>query len=68
MELDFYLWKYKIKNKDFAEDVDIGPSHFSMIKRRKISPCLMHAIRIHEHTKGKVTFREMLKEIELENL
>lgn len=62
MELDYYLWKNKIKNKDFAKRCGIAPPTLSVIVHKKRSPLLLTAIKINAETKGQVSLYELLTE------
>lgn len=68
MELDYYLWKNKIKKKKFAERLDIAPHTLSLIVNKKTCPTLFTALKIYFETKGKVSFFEMLRSEEREKL
>jgi len=60
MDLDYYLWKNKIKFKDFARKLGIDPSHVSKLVQKKTTPSLIVAMKIHEESKGKIPFEEMI--------
>lgn len=59
MHLDYYLWINKIKFKDFAAKIGIGPNHLSNIVRKKMIPSLLTAIKIHKGSDHQVSFEEM---------
>lgn len=61
MELDYYLFKNKIKHKDFAQIIGIMPHRLSVLIHKKASPNLVTAIKIHEATQGKVSYKEMVR-------
>jgi plasmid maintenance system antidote protein VapI len=62
MELDYYLFKNKMKIKDFAEKIGIFPHNVSRIVNRKVTPHLVIAIKIHKATDGLVSYEEMVGE------
>ena len=68
MQLDEYLWKNKIKQKDFAPLIGLAPHSLSMIVQKKVSPKLYVAINIISKTEGKVTYAELLREKDLGKL
>lgn len=61
MELDYWLFKNKVKHKEFAKKVGIMPHRLSLIVNKKATPSLLTAIAIHEHTNGQVSYKEMVK-------
>ncbi len=61
MELDYFLFKYKIKNKDFAKKIGIQPHHLSALIHKKVSPNLITAIKIHDATNKQVSYKEMVR-------
>lgn len=60
MELDYYLWKFKITRKEFAELADITPAQVSVLRKKKRNPSLPTAARIWRASNGKVCFLEQL--------
>lgn len=68
MELDYYLWKRKIRHKKFAENIGIATHTLSKLVNKKTSPTLATALKIYFETKGEVSLLEMLKPDEREIL
>lgn len=68
MKLDEYLWRNKIKRKDFAKKTNIEPHSLSNIVNGRVSPKLYTAINIVEATEGIVSYRDLLREDDLKNL
>lgn len=62
MELDYYLFKNKIKHKDFAEEIEVAPSTVTALAEKRFNPKLVIAMRIMLATKGKVMPIDLLKE------
>ena len=62
MDLDEYLWRNKIKQKDFCEKVQIRPHTLSLLVKKKHTPKLYIAVNIHKATNGQVTYEEMLRD------
>lgn len=60
MDLDYYLWKYKITREAFAKAADITPPQVSALRHKKRNPSLPTAARIWRASKGKVSFLEQL--------
>ena len=60
MELDYYLWKFKITRKAFAKLADITPPQVSELRQKKRNPSLPTAARIWRASNGKVSFLEQL--------
>ena len=65
MELGYYLFKNRIKIKDFAFRVGVVPYHMTKIIQKRVTPSLVTALKIHEETDGEVSFREMVREKDL---
>lgn len=61
MELDYYLYKNKIKHKDFAKKIGLVPHRLSVIVHKRASPNLVTAIKIHEASEGKVSYKELVR-------
>lgn len=62
MDLDFYLWKNKIKQKDFAKRLGITAANLSLLQSRAVSPSTVAALIIHLETDGEVSFVDLLKD------
>lgn len=62
MELDFYLFKNKIKHRDFAKTIGITESHLSTLIHKKMNPNILTIIKILEATKGRVSIYELVRE------
>ena len=60
VELDFYLWRNKIRHSDFAKQVGISANTLSMIVNKKRPLNLATAIKIHLETKGAVSLYNLL--------
>lgn len=60
VDLDYYLWKNKIRHKDFAKAVGISLNTLSMIVNKKRTVNLATAIKIHLETKGAVSLYNLL--------
>ena len=61
MELDYYLFKTKIKYKDFAKKIGVQPHHLSSIVHKRVNPNLITAIKIIDATEGKVSLKELVR-------
>lgn len=61
MDLNEYLWRYGIRQKDFADEVGLSQRTISLFVSRMVSPSLENAIKIVELTDGEVTFKELVK-------
>jgi transcriptional regulator with XRE-family HTH domain len=68
VELDYYLFKSKRTQKEFAEKIDMLPHSLSFIVNGKKAPNLYHAMQIHYESGGKVTLFDLLKPDEKEKL
>jgi DNA-binding XRE family transcriptional regulator len=68
MDLDEYLWRNKIRQKDFCKKIQIQAHTLSLLVRKKHTPRLSIAINIHTVTKGQVEFKELLRPEDLELL
>lgn len=68
MELDEYLWRNKISKKYFAEKVRLAPHTLSNIVFKKVTPNLISALNIVKASEGQVTFEELVKDSDKENL
>lgn len=68
MELDYYLFKSKRTQKEFAEKIEMMPHSLSFIVNGKKAPNLYHAMQIHYESGGKVTLFDLLKPEEKEKL
>lgn len=62
MDLDFYLWKNKIKQKDFAKRLGITAANLSLLQSRAVSPSTVAALIIHLETNGEVSLVDLLKD------
>lgn len=62
MDLDEYLWRNKIKQKDFACKVGIQSHSLSNIVKKKVNPSLYVAMKIVQLTEGQVDYIDLLKE------
>ena len=62
MDLDEYLWRNKIKQKDFCKKVQIRPHTLSLLVQKKHTTKLYIAINIHKATNGQVTYEELLRD------
>ena len=61
MELDYYLFKNKIKHKDFAKKIGIQPHHLSALVHKKVNPNLITAIKIYDASHGQISYKEMVR-------
>ncbi len=61
MELDYFLFKNKIKHKDFAKKIGVQPHHLSALVHKKVNPNLITAIKIHDCSDGQVSYKEMVR-------
>lgn len=68
MDLDEYLWRNKITRKDFAKKIGMTPHSLSSIVAGKVSAKLYTAINIVEATKGEVSYKDLLRKEDIENL
>lgn len=68
MELDYYLFKSRRTQKEFAEKIDMLPHSLSFIVNGKKAPTLYHAMKIHYESGGKVSLFDLLKPEEKEKL
>lgn len=64
MDLAVYLFKNKIKRKDFAKMVGCTHGALSYMCKRARTPNLLLAVKIFIACKGEVGFHEMLREDE----
>lgn len=62
MDIETYLWYHRISTKTFAEAVGITYPHLMNIAKRRATPNLVIAVRIHELTFGKVALDSMLSD------
>jgi transcriptional regulator with XRE-family HTH domain len=62
MKLDYYLFKNKIKQNEFAKKLGIKPAHLSRIVNNKVTPHLELAILIQDLTQGEVPCEDLVKE------
>ena len=62
MDLDEYLWRNKIKQKDFCEKIKIRAHTLSLLVRKIHTPRLYIAVNIVHATKGEVSYKELLRE------
>ncbi len=60
MDLDEYLFRKKISQTDFANELGISRNHLGEILRGRRSPSVKLAKKIEELTKGKVTKEEAM--------
>jgi len=68
LELGYYLRKNKISQKAFCEKIKIAPHTLNLLIRKKNSPTLLTALKIHFETNGKVSLSKLLKPAEQEIL
>lgn len=68
MKLDYFFFRSKINQKDFAKIVGLLPSQISDISRRKYEPQLFNALKIHYASGKKVRLEDMLNEEHLKEL
>lgn len=64
MDLDEFLWRQKISQKDFAAKIYQTECQVSSYVNRRRTPSLRIAIKIYEATKGIVDYKEMLNKKE----
>lgn len=60
MDLDEYLWKMRLKKKEFCRLVGTEPTNLYYITKRKHTPNLGLALRINYATSGEVTMEDLL--------
>jgi len=60
MELDYYLFKYKVDRAEFAKASHMSTSHLSTLVNKKRNPSLPTAARIWRASEGRVSFLEQL--------
>jgi len=65
MQLDYYLWKNKIKKQDFAAEIGVTPGNLIQIENKKVTPKTNMALKIMIASKGKVMPSDLLKEKDL---
>lgn len=68
MQLDYYLWKYKIKQKDFAKTIGVSPACLIQIIKKNVNTRISIAIKIVIATGGKVSFVDLLRDKELKEI
>ena len=68
MDLGYYLWKNKIRQAHFAKKIGINPSSLCQIISRKFTPKLVTALKIMMETKGNVTFYDLMKDKDREDI
>ncbi len=61
MELDYYLFKHKISQRDFAVKAKVDPRRLCLYVHKKANPSLLTAVRISKATDGKVTPEELIR-------
>ena len=66
--LGYYLWKNKIRQAHFAKKIGINPSSLCQIISRKFTPKLVTALKIMMETKGNVTFYDLMKDKDREDI
>ena len=62
MDLYEYLWRNKITQKDFAKRIGIEPHNFGKLVAKKTLPKLITAIKICEATSNKVSYKDFLRD------
>lgn len=62
MELDYWMFKNKVKKVDLAKRLDVHPQSIYFLCKKSKSPSLLHAIEIEMFTKGEVQMEELLSE------
>jgi DNA-binding XRE family transcriptional regulator len=60
MDLDEYLWKYKLKMNKLAKDVEVSQPSISSIKSKRTSPSLLTALKLYHISKGKINLEHLL--------
>ena len=65
MDLNEYLWRNRITQKDFSKRIKIANHTLSLIVNKKVTPHLSTAIKIVEASEGQIEFRELLKDSDL---
>lgn len=68
MELDYYLFKSKQKQKDFAQRCGVGVSQLSAIVNRRKTPSLYTAMKIYFASDEQVDLFSMLEDRQKEQL
>lgn len=61
MDLEHYLYKYKIDRREYANRIKISYSALSNILQGRVSPSLTVAINIVNESHGEITFVELVK-------
>lgn len=62
MDLHLFLWKHRLKQKDFAELINVQPHTMSRLVTKKASPTLPVAIAIVKFTNHEVTYDDLLSD------
>lgn len=60
MELDEWLWKNRITQKQVALETGIPMMTIGQIKRKMFVPNLITALKLQEYTKGEIELFEMI--------
>ena len=60
MELDEWLWKHRITQKQVALETGIPMMTIGQIKRKMFVPNLITALKLQEYTKGEIELFEMI--------
>ena len=64
MDLDFYLWKLKISQRELSARTGISTTRLNAFVKKLSTPSLVSAIKIHEATDGKVGYKDMIREVD----
>jgi len=68
VELDYYFFKSRRLQKEFAKSIGIGAHTISAIINKHKTPSLYTALAIHFESEGKVSLFSLLKDAEKEKL
>lgn len=68
MNLDEYVWRYKINCSDLSKKVGCTKATMSSIKLKKRTPGLLLALKIASSSKGAVDLEEFLSTKDTESL
>jgi DNA-binding XRE family transcriptional regulator len=60
MDLDEYLWRHRIKQKDFAELLGVRQATVHCLRKRKSTPLLLLALNVVAVTRGAVDIESLL--------
>ena len=63
MNLDKYIWQYRLKKNQVAKDLDITPNYIAGLCQGKYTPSIKLAIRIIEYSQGEIGIHELYPEL-----